>query len=182
MFQLYRGSQFYWWRKPWLGTGSFIIYLYCCRGRRGRDRMVVGFTTTYAISAYHHWCCEFESRSGRDVLHLCKIVQSSVILLLHLFSILSFGDILLTDDGATSPLSIAVEKWHFDIVKHIFVLIFSIPYVSQINVNFLDISGVYFLPGYIVVQPSFYFSILLSPNELSRWVLVIPGKDWIGYK
>jgi hypothetical protein len=27
------------------------------RGRCGRDRMVVGFTTTYAISAYHHWCC-----------------------------------------------------------------------------------------------------------------------------
>jgi len=25
-----------------------------CRGRRDRDRMVVGFTTTYAISAYHH--------------------------------------------------------------------------------------------------------------------------------
>ena len=24
------------------------------RGRRGRDRMVVGFATTYAISAYHH--------------------------------------------------------------------------------------------------------------------------------
>jgi len=24
------------------------------RGRRGRDRMVVGFMTTYAISAYHH--------------------------------------------------------------------------------------------------------------------------------
>jgi hypothetical protein len=23
-------------------------------GRRGRDRMVVGFTTTYAISAYQH--------------------------------------------------------------------------------------------------------------------------------
>jgi hypothetical protein len=23
-------------------------------GRRGRDRMVVGFITTYAISAYHH--------------------------------------------------------------------------------------------------------------------------------
>jgi hypothetical protein len=32
-------------------------------GRRGRDRMVVGFTTTYAISAYHHYCCEFESHS-----------------------------------------------------------------------------------------------------------------------
>ena len=24
------------------------------RGRRGRDRMIVGFTFTYAISAYHH--------------------------------------------------------------------------------------------------------------------------------
>jgi len=33
---------------------------HCC------DRMVVGFTTTYAISAYHHWSCEFESRSGRS--------------------------------------------------------------------------------------------------------------------
>jgi len=37
------------------------------RGRRGRARMVVGFTTIYAISAYHHWCFEFESRSGRGV-------------------------------------------------------------------------------------------------------------------
>jgi hypothetical protein len=33
-----------------------------------RDRMVVVFITTYVISAYHHWCCEFESRSGRGVL------------------------------------------------------------------------------------------------------------------
>ena len=31
------------------------------RGRRSRDRMVVGFTTTCAISAYHHKKCEFES-------------------------------------------------------------------------------------------------------------------------
>jgi hypothetical protein len=35
--------------------------IYICReilsnnkGRRGHDRMVVGFTTTYAVSAYHH--------------------------------------------------------------------------------------------------------------------------------
>jgi hypothetical protein len=35
----------------------------------GRDGMVVGFTITYAISAYHYWCCEFESRSGRGVQH-----------------------------------------------------------------------------------------------------------------
>jgi hypothetical protein len=30
-------------------------------GRRSRDWMVVGFTTTCAISAYHHQSCEFES-------------------------------------------------------------------------------------------------------------------------
>jgi len=32
-------------------------------GRRGRDRMVVGFPTTYAIRAYTRSCCEFESNS-----------------------------------------------------------------------------------------------------------------------
>jgi hypothetical protein len=26
----------------------------------GRDCMVVESTATYAISGYHHWCCEFE--------------------------------------------------------------------------------------------------------------------------
>ena len=31
--------------------GQVIIYN---RGCRGRDRLVVGFITTYAISAYHH--------------------------------------------------------------------------------------------------------------------------------
>jgi hypothetical protein len=37
-------------------------------GAVSRDRMVVGFTTTYAISAYHHQSCEFESRLWRGVL------------------------------------------------------------------------------------------------------------------
>ena len=37
-------------------------------GRRGRDCMIVGFTTTYAISTYHHYHCEFESCSG-DTLY-----------------------------------------------------------------------------------------------------------------
>ena len=31
--------------------------------------MLVRFTTTYAISAFHHWCCKFEPRSGRGVQH-----------------------------------------------------------------------------------------------------------------
>ena len=33
-------------------------------GRCGRYRMIVGFITTYAISAYHHYC-EFESHWGK---------------------------------------------------------------------------------------------------------------------
>jgi hypothetical protein len=32
--------------------------------------IVVGFTTTYTISAYHYLCCEFESRSRWGVLDI----------------------------------------------------------------------------------------------------------------
>jgi len=35
---------------------------------RVRDRMVVWYTTTYAISAYHHWSCWFDSGLWRGVL------------------------------------------------------------------------------------------------------------------
>jgi len=46
-----------------------MIYIYIFKkGCHGRDRMVVGFTTTYTISAYQYWC-EFESWSGRGVQH-----------------------------------------------------------------------------------------------------------------
>jgi hypothetical protein len=40
--------------------------------------MVVGFTTTYAITAYHHLRCEFEFRSGEVYSiqhHVIKIVS-----------------------------------------------------------------------------------------------------------
>ena len=40
------------------------ILLTIKRGRHSRDRMVVGYLTTYAISAYHHQHCEYESPSG----------------------------------------------------------------------------------------------------------------------
>jgi hypothetical protein len=33
-----------------------LLYYFVIRGCRFRGCMVVGFTTTYAISAYHHWC------------------------------------------------------------------------------------------------------------------------------
>ena len=37
-------------------------------GRRGRNRMVDGFTTTCVINAYYYLSCEFELRSRRCVL------------------------------------------------------------------------------------------------------------------
>jgi hypothetical protein len=46
------------------------------RGCRGRDRMVVGFTTTCVSSAYHHTSCVFEPHSLRGVLdNVAKINQ-----------------------------------------------------------------------------------------------------------
>jgi hypothetical protein len=47
------------------------------KGHRGCDRMVVGITTTYATSVYHHYLsCDLESRSWRSVLNttLCHKV------------------------------------------------------------------------------------------------------------
>ena len=40
------------------------------RGRCGHDHMVVGFATTYAISAYHHWSSEFEFRTWLGILDI----------------------------------------------------------------------------------------------------------------
>jgi hypothetical protein len=55
-----------------------LLFPLIYRDRRGRDRMVVVFTTTYVISAYHQWSYEFESHSWRCVLDttLCdKVCQ-----------------------------------------------------------------------------------------------------------
>ena len=48
------------------------------KDRHGRDHMVLGFTTTCAIIADHHYSCEFESHSWQGVLDttLCdKVCQ-----------------------------------------------------------------------------------------------------------
>jgi hypothetical protein len=48
------------------------LYLMCTvysqqNGHHGHVHMVVGFTTTHVISAYHHWNCEFE----QHVIYVC---------------------------------------------------------------------------------------------------------------
>ena len=49
-------------------------------GHHGHDSIIVGFTATYAISAYHHLSFEFKSHSSRGVLNtkVCDKVCLSV--------------------------------------------------------------------------------------------------------
>jgi hypothetical protein len=55
IFQLYHGSQFYWWRKLEYPEKTIDqLQVTDKRYRHERDHMVVRFTTTYAIGAYHH--------------------------------------------------------------------------------------------------------------------------------
>ena len=55
--------------RQWVFVFHFNENDWLFRGHRGHDRVVVGYTTTYAISAYHHWCCGFKSRSGQGIQH-----------------------------------------------------------------------------------------------------------------
>jgi hypothetical protein len=55
-----------------------IIFPSNRKDRRGRDRMDVGFTPTYAISANHHQSCEFESRSWRGLHQHAVFLRASV--------------------------------------------------------------------------------------------------------
>jgi len=65
-------------RHSYIRTLTFTSITINMRGRLGRDRMIVVFTTACAICAYHHYSCEFEPRSWRGVLDttLCdKVCQ-----------------------------------------------------------------------------------------------------------
>ena len=74
---------------PWIN----VLLLQVCFGLflswGRRDRMVVGSTTTYAISAYNHQRCAFEFRSGEvySIQHyVIKFVSDGGFLLLLRFS------------------------------------------------------------------------------------------------
>jgi hypothetical protein len=69
--------------SPWVDANAiFLLFLSALlleiRSRRGRDCMVVEFTTVCLISVYHHLTFEFESFPCQDVLDttLCdKVCQ-----------------------------------------------------------------------------------------------------------
>jgi hypothetical protein len=62
-------------KLTWI-AGDMLLYVlslldefYLNKHQFYRIHMVGGFTTIYAIGAYHHWYCEFESWSGWGVQH-----------------------------------------------------------------------------------------------------------------
>jgi hypothetical protein len=57
--------------QKWPFNTDLTVYVYC---------MVVRYTTTYAISTYHHWRCWFDSRLWRGVLDTTiyiKVIKDS---------------------------------------------------------------------------------------------------------
>jgi hypothetical protein len=75
-------------------------------GRRGRDRMLVGFITTYAISTYHQPKYEFESGSGEVYLiqhYMIKFVSGLAMVMVfnatfNNMSVISWRSVLLVED------------------------------------------------------------------------------------
>jgi hypothetical protein len=71
IFQLYRGGKLYWWRKLEYAVitdtvyGHLSFHIFLMSFGSCRDRMVVGFTTTWAISACYYWNWEFMARCTR---------------------------------------------------------------------------------------------------------------------
>jgi hypothetical protein len=67
LISIHCNFQMVWWFMVFYPL-STIFQLIVTRSRRGRDCVVVGFTTSCAITAYHHTSFEFEPRSWRGVL------------------------------------------------------------------------------------------------------------------
>jgi hypothetical protein len=60
------------WQHKTMDSDPYIMmqttqYMYLIRGRYECDCMIVEFITNYAISAYHHQPCDFNSHSWRSV-------------------------------------------------------------------------------------------------------------------
>jgi hypothetical protein len=76
----------------------------------GSDGMVVTFTTTYAISTYHHWCCEFVPRPGGGVQHYVIKFVSDLRQVANWLGEMQYSFI-----AKKQVLNISLSLWHFSI-------------------------------------------------------------------
>ena len=53
----------------WQGSNNYYFWNILIQVYWAIHKTSMLITTVYAISAYHHWCCEFESRSQQRVQH-----------------------------------------------------------------------------------------------------------------
>ena len=96
--------------------------------------MVVGFTTTYAISAYHHCYCEFESRSGRGVQHyvikfVCDLRQVAGFLRVFRFP---------PPLKRSTPSNKQTIFWH---TNYIYNALINIYQSNRINIQYWSVDG-----------------------------------------
>jgi hypothetical protein len=101
---------------------SYFLHNYNTRGRRGRHHIVVEFTTTYAISAHHQWCCEFESRSGRGVLSMSCFCLFVLLMVpnatFNNVSVISWRSVLLVEDTGIPGKNHRPVTSHWQTILH----------------------------------------------------------------
>ena len=120
--------------------------------------MVVGFTTTYAISAYHHCCCEFESRSGRGVQHyvikfVCDLRQVAGFLRVFRFP---------PPLKRSTPSNKQTIFWH---TNYIYNALINIYQSNRINIVFILQSTI--SSKIILTRKNAYFTMHYIPTESS---------------
>ena len=100
---------------------QFCLYRLHFGGCCGHDRMVVEFTTTCAISAYHHERCKFESHSRQGVLDtaLCDKVVSDLWHVVGFLRVLRFPPLI-------SPPRFLCIYIHFTILEMSFFVVIAI--------------------------------------------------------
>jgi hypothetical protein len=83
-------------------VSTILLYRIISIYVRDRDHMVVEFTTTYAISAYHHWCCEFKSVMW-DIHHTILRNENLIFAGYHFYALIKLIIILNVSEKQCQP-------------------------------------------------------------------------------
>jgi hypothetical protein len=145
--------------------------------------MVVGFTTTFAISACHHWCCEFESRSGRGVQHyVIKFVRD-----LRQVGVFSAGTpVSSTNKTDCHDITEILLKVALNTIKQTNKIFLTIPLFLQLY-SFLFsrmMSKERILVLYQIILlvwwlPDYHLSLCISPKVWSILFVILDGQLWL---